>query len=266
MIVIKFGGHAMDDTRELFARAVQSALDMGEQCIIVHGGGPQIDAALNAANLESTFVGGFRVSSPAIFEVVQRVLSGEVLRTLVAQLRQVGINAAGLTGRDGGLLIAKRLLQLVDGTPVELGQVGEVIRVDSSILVTLLKAGFLPVVSPIASEGDDVDEFSTVGLNVNADLAAAAIAGAMQADALIFMTDVPGIYRNWPDETSLISTISATELEAIKGDFSAGMAPKVLACLNAIRSGTVSVRVIDGKDPEAFALALRGHGGTLVSA
>jgi acetylglutamate kinase len=221
---------------------------------------------LKVANLESTYLGGFRVTTAETFDVVQRVLSGEVLRDLVAQLREVGINAAGLTGRDGGLLIGKRLMQLVDGSPVDLGQVGEVIRVDTAILVTLLGAGFLPVVSPIATEGDDVEEFSRSGLNVNADLAAAAIAGAMKADTLIFMTDVAGIYRKWPDMTSFISVISAAELDAIKAEFSEGMAPKVLACLNAISSGASAVRVIDGNDPEAFALALGGYGGTLVSA
>ena len=266
MIVIKFGGHAMRDSKGLFARAVQSALDTGEQCIIVHGGGPQIDAALQAANLGSSYLGGFRITPAETFEVVQRVLSGEVLRNLVAQLRDVGINAAGLTGRDGGLLIGRRLRQLVDGTAVDLGQVGEVVRVDTAILDALLGAGFLPVVSPIATEGDEVEEFSTSGLNVNADLAAAAIAGAMAADTLIFMTDVAGIYRNWPDRTSLISAITAAELDAIKAEFSEGMAPKVLACLNAISSGAGAVRVIDGKDPAAFARALGGYGGTLVSA
>jgi acetylglutamate kinase len=266
MIVIKFGGHAMDDTDGLFARAVQMALDMGEQCIIVHGGGPQIDAALKFAKLGSVYLGGFRVTPPETYEVVQRVLSGEVLRNVVAQLRQVGINAVGLTGRDGGLLIGRRMTELVDGTAVDLGQVGEVIRVGTGILDTLLAAGFLPVISPLATEGDEIEEFSMSGLNVNADLAAAAIAGAMKAQMLIFMTDVPGIYRNWPDETTLISKINAAELEAMKGEFAEGMAPKVLACLNAIKSGAGAVRVIDGKNPEAFALALRGYGGTLVSA
>lgn len=266
MIVIKFGGHAMTDAEGLFAHAVQAALDTGEQCIIVHGGGPQIDRALEAAQIESTFLGGFRVTTPETFGVVQGVLSGEVLRNLVAQLRDAGINAVGLTGRDGGLLIAKRLTQLVDGTSADLGQVGEVIRVDTAILDTLINAGFLPVVSPIAVEGDEISEISTSGLNVNADLAAAAIAGAMGAHTLIFMTDVSGIYRNWPDASSLITSITATELRALKDTFSEGMAPKVLACLNAIEAGAAAVRVIDGKDPLAFALALRGLGGTLVSA
>jgi len=264
MIVIKFGGHAMTDAHGLFARAVQGALDLGEDCVIVHGGGPQIDAALKAENIEPIFQGGFRMTSPQVFDVVQRVLSGQVLRNVVAQLRYAGLNAVGITGRDGGLLIAKKLSQLVDGTQVDLGQVGEVVRVDTAILETLISSGFLPVVSPIAVQGDETHEDSNTGLNVNADLAAGAIAGAMGASVLIFMTDVPGIYRNWPDTSSLISTISVGELEGIKDQFTEGMAPKVSACLNAIDSGALSVRVIDGKDPEAFALALRGIGGTLV--
>lgn len=265
MIVIKFGGHAMMDSEGLFARAVQGALDLGEECIIVHGGGPQIDAALKAANVAAEFQGGFRVTSAKVFEIVQGVLAGEVLRNVVAQLRSAGLNAVGITGRDAGLLIAKKLTQLVDGSPVDLGQVGEVVRVDIAILETLIESGFLPVVSPIATQGDETHENSSAGLNVNADLAAAAIAGAMKASSLIFMTDVPGIYQNWPDTSSLISSIRAGELAAIKDQFTEGMAPKVFACLNAIKSGAQSVRVIDGTDPQSFALALRGIGGTLVT-
>ncbi|MFA5919350.1 MAG: acetylglutamate kinase [Candidatus Nanopelagicaceae bacterium] len=265
MIVIKFGGHAMTDKEGLFAKAVQGALDMGEDCIIVHGGGPQIDAALNEANIAPSYLGGFRVTTPEVFEIVQRVLTGVVLRNVVAQLRGAGLNAVGISGRDGGLLVAKKLEQLVDGSPVDLGQVGEVVRVDTSILETLISSGFLPVISSVAVEGDETSENSQSGMNVNADLAAGAIAGAVKASALIFLTDVAGIYRNWPDTSSLITTISAAELRLIKDEFAEGMAPKVMASLNAIDSGALSVRIIDGKDPEAFALALRGIGGTVVT-
>jgi len=264
MIVIKFGGHAMTDTQGLFAKAVQGALDLGEECIIVHGGGPQIDAALKVAKIEPEFKGGFRVTTAEVYEVVQRVLSGQVLREVVAHLRDAGINAVGLTGRDGGMLIAKKQTQLVNGDGADLGQVGEIVRVDTAVLESLIDSGFLPVISPLASEGDQTHENSREGLNVNADLAAAAIAGAMKASTLIFMTDVPGIYKNWPDTSSLISIIHADELDSIKHEFTEGMAPKVSACLNAIASGAQSVRVIDGTDPESFALALRGIGGTLV--
>ena len=264
MIVIKFGGHAMTDAQGLFAKAVQGALDLGEECIIIHGGGPQIDAALKVAKIEPEFKGGFRVTTAEVYEVVQSVLSGQVLREVVAQLRHAGINAVGLTGRDGGMLIAKRLTELVNGDSADLGQVGEIVRVDVAVLESLIESGFLPVVSPVASEGDLARENSRAGLNVNADLAAAAIAGAMQASTLIFMTDVPGIYKNWPDTSSLISIIHADELDAMKHEFTEGMAPKVSACLMAINSGARSVRIVDGTNPESFALALRGIGGTLV--
>ncbi len=265
MIVIKFGGHAMTDVEGLFAQAVQSALDLGQECVIVHGGGPQINDALSDAGIETEFIGGFRVTSEEAFAVVQSVLSGSVLRNVVAQLRSAGINAVGITGRDGGLLIAQKLTELVDGTPVDLGYVGEIVRVDTSLLTSLLASGFLPVISPVAVAGDESDEDSKVGLNVNADLAAGAIAGALGADSLIFMTDVPGIYRNWPDTSSLIASITFSELFLIKDEFSEGMAPKVLAALNAISSGAQQVRIIDGKDPQAFALAIRGLGGTVVT-
>ena len=254
----------MTDAEGLFAKAVQGALDLGEDCVIVHGGGPQIDAALKAENIEPEFKGGYRVTSSKVFEAVQGVLTGQVLRTVVAQLRNAGLNAVGISGRDGGLLIAKKLEQLVDGTFVDLGRVGEVVRVDTAILATLIDSGFLPVISPIATLGDETHENSDIGLNVNADLAAGAIAGALGASTLIFMTDVPGIYRNWPDTSSLISSIRVAELESIKSEFTEGMAPKVAACLSAIHAGAQSVRVIDGKDPMSFALALRGIGGTVV--
>jgi acetylglutamate kinase len=265
MIVIKFGGHAMVDEGGLFAQAVSAVLDMGEQCVIVHGGGPQINEALAIAGIESEFVAGLRVTSPEAFDVIQSALSGNVLRKLVGQLRASGINAVGITGRDGGLLVAQVLMRLSDGTPTQLGQVGSVVRVDSTILRTLLDAGFVPIVSPIAVLGDESEEESMTGLNVNADMAAAAIAGELRADVALFLTDVEGIYRNWPDPTSLISSISFAELSLIRVEFDGGMAPKVQACLIAIESGAQSVRVIDGTNPESFGLALRGIGGTLVT-
>lgn len=265
MIVIKFGGHAMTDEGGLFAEAVRAVIDMGEQCVIVHGGGPQITEALDRAGIEHEFVSGFRVTSPKAFEVIQQTLCGDVLRKLVGQLRDAGLNAVGLSGRDGGLLIAEKLTLMGENSKIDLGQVGSVVRVDSTILQTLLDAGFVPVVAPIAVLGDDTEEFSKSGLNVNADLAAAAIAGDLKADVALFLTDVRGIYRRWPDESTLITSISASELSLIQDEFTGGMAPKVQACLLSIEAGAQSVRVIDGTDPESFGLALRGIGGTLVT-
>ncbi len=265
MIVIKFGGHAMTDTSGTFAEVIKCSLDK-EPCVIVHGGGPQIDAALKTHQLDSTFVGGFRVTTPEIFAIVQQVLSGTVLREVVGQLRAHDVPAVGISGRDGGTLQASILKTLVDGTTADLGRVGEVERVDTALLKSLLDSGFTPVVSPIAVEFDGAVEVPQHGLNVNADLAAAAIAGALDATSLIFMTDVPGIYRNWPDRDSLINEISAAELEKIKSEFDGGMAPKVKASLDAIAKGAKVVRIIDGRDPKALDEALSGVGGTKVYA
>lgn len=265
MIVIKFGGHAMTDTSGTFAEVIKRSLDK-EPCVIVHGGGPQIDAALKTHQLDSTFVGGFRVTTPEIFAIVQQVLSGTVLREVVGHLRAHDVPAVGISGRDGGTLQASILTTLVDGTPADLGRVGEVEHVDTALLKSLLDSGFTPVVSPIAVEFDGNVEVAQHGLNVNADLAAAAIAGALDATSLIFMTDVPGIYRNWPDRDSLINEISAAELENIKATFDGGMAPKVKACLDAIAKGAKVVRIIDGRDPKALDEALSGVGGTKVYA
>ena len=265
MIVIKFGGHAMTDTSGSFAEVIKRSL-ANEACVVVHGGGPQIDAALKTHQLDSTFIGGFRVTTPEIFAVVQQVLSGTVLREVVGHLRSHDVPAVGISGRDGGTLQATLLTTLVDGSSADLGRVGEVERVDTALLKSLLDGGFTPVVSPIAVEFDGEVEVSQHGLNVNADLAAAAIAGALDASALIFMTDVPGIYRNWPDRDSLINEISASDLSAIKHEFDGGMAPKVKACLDAIEKGAKVVRIIDGRDPKALDDALNGVGGTAVFA
>lgn len=265
MIVIKFGGHAMTDTSGSFAEVIKRSLSK-EACVVVHGGGPQIDAALKTHQLDSTFIGGFRVTTPEVFAVVQQVLSGTVLREVVGHLRAHDVPAVGISGRDGGTLQATLLTTLVDGSSADLGRVGEVEHVDTALLNSLLDSGFTPVVSPIAVEFDGEVEVPQHGLNVNADLAAAAIAGALGASELIFMTDVPGIYRNWPDRDSLIGEISARDLNNIKHEFDGGMAPKVKACLDAINKGAKAVRIIDGRDPQALDDALNGIGGTVVFA
>lgn len=265
MIVIKFGGHAMTDTSGSFAEVIKRSLSK-EACVVVHGGGPQIDAALKTHQLDSTFIGGFRVTTPEVFAVVQQVLSGTVLREVVGHLRAHDVPAVGISGRDGGTLQATLLTTLVDGSSADLGRVGEVEHVDTALLNSLLDSGFTPVVSPIAVEFDGEVEVPQHGLNVNADLAAAAIAGALGASELIFMTDVPGIYRNWPDRDSLIGEISASDLNNIKHEFDGGMAPKVKACLDAINKGAKAVRIIDGRDPKALDDALNGIGGTVVFA
>lgn len=261
MIVVKFGGHAMTDENGNFAKAISAAQKAGEQVVVVHGGGPQIDAALKAKGIVSTWVGGFRVTTKEIFDVVEDVLVNQVGNEVAATLGKAGIKAQSMSARTLPTVIANRRTQLIDGTPAELGFVGNVKRVDSSALLQLIDQGVVPVVAPISS-----DEDLETGLNVNADFAAAAIAASLGASSLIMMTDVAGIYRNWPNKDSLIETISAVELESIKSGFAEGMAPKVQAALDALSYGAKAVRIIDGTDPDSFASALAGQGGTLVIA
>jgi acetylglutamate kinase len=261
MIVVKFGGHAMKDENGNFAKAISAAQKAGEQVVVVHGGGPQIDAALKAKGIVSTWIGGFRVTTKEIFDVVEDVLVNQVGNEVAATLGKAGIKAQAMSARTLPTVIANRRTQLIDGTPADLGFVGNVQRVNPSALLALLNQGVVPVVAPVSS-----DEDLKTGLNVNADFAAAAIAASLQASSLIVMTDVAGIYRNWPDKDSLIESISASDLEMIKAGFAEGMAPKVQAALDALSFGAKAVRIIDGTDPDSFASALAGTGGTLVVA
>ena len=251
----------MTDENGNFAKAISAAQKAGEKVVVVHGGGPQIDAALKAKGIVSTWMGGFRVTTKEIFDVVEDVLVNQVGVEVATTLGKAGIKAQALSARTLPTVIANRRTQLIDGTWAELGFVGDVKRVDSSALLQLIDQGIVPVVAPISS-----DEDLETGLNVNADFAAAAIAASLGASSLIVMTDVAGIYRNWPNKDSLIETISALELESIKSGFAEGMAPKVQAALDALSYGAKAVRIIDGKDPDSFASALAGRGGTLVVA
>jgi len=261
VIVIKFGGHAMTDEHGDFAQAIFEAIASGVSPIIVHGGGPQIAAALDEAGIESYFLGGFRVTSPEAFAVVEEVLSHNVGPAIVGSLVTHGVNAEALSGRVSGTLIAEPLRKLVDGSSADLGLVGTITHVNPAAITALVQAGKVPVISPIAGDANGL-----VGYNVNADLAAAAVAGGVDAQWLIIMTDVEGIYRNWPEKESLITSISCAELESLKSSFAEGMAPKVQACLDAIKAGAKAVRIIDGTNPSALKRALLGEGGTLVVA
>ena len=258
-LVVKFGGHAITDDAGLFAAAIRQGLDKGLKVVVVHGGGPQINAEISARGITPEFMGGFRVTDQATLEAVEHVLTNQVGPQIADSLRAHSIPACAISGRD--VLVATKLTHLVDGTPVDLGFVGAVTEVKSEKIIQALDGAQVPVISPVAS-----DLNRDGALNVNADLAAAAIAGALDAQSLIVMTDVAGIYRNWPDVNSLIESISRDELFSIKDSFTEGMAPKVAACLEAIDNGARAVRIIDGRDPQAFSQALKNSGGTLVSA
>ena len=258
-LVVKFGGHAMTDDSGLFAAAIRDARASGLRVIVVHGGGPQINAEISSRGITPRFIGGFRYTDHATLAAVEEVLIRQVGPMIAQALNSHAIPAIAISGRT--VLSAKKLTHLGDGTLVDLGFVGEVVSIDLSPVEAALANSQVPVISPVAS---DIERDGA--LNINADLAAAAIAGALDAQALIVMTDVAGIYRNWPDKDSLITSITRDDLYSIKDSFTEGMAPKVAACLEAIDNGARAVRIIDGKDPLAFAMALENSGGTLVSA
>ena len=259
ILVVKYGGHAMSDDSGLFAKALSQALAKNLKVVVVHGGAPQVNAELAARGIEPRFIGGFRYTDLTTLEIAEDVLANQVGPAVASALNAHSIPAQSLSGRR--MIKAETLTQLVDGTPVDLGYVGRITAVDPNEIYSLLEQGKVPVISPVTSNLE-----GTGALNVNGDLVAAAIAGALDATALVVMTDVAGIYRNWPDRDSLISSISRDELFAIKNSFADGMSPKVAACIEAIDNGARAVRIIDGKDPEAFARALEDTGGTLVSA
>jgi acetylglutamate kinase len=256
MIVIKYGGNALpsDNSTDPVLEAIADAFLDGEQIVLVHGGGPQIDAALTEKGLGKEKIAGYRLTSEQVFTVVQSVLSGQVLRSIVNYLIGSDVNAVGLSASDGGLIRARKFKPVVDGKAVDIGFVGEVADVNPMILESLITEGYLPVISPVAADENGI------GYNVNADLVAAAIGGALRADSVIFLTDVAGIYR------SLITEITIEELREIAPSFSEGMIPKVTAAIKAIDSGAFAVRITDGTDLGCVLDALDDRGGTLVSA
>ncbi|WP_432548161.1 acetylglutamate kinase [Kineococcus sp. SYSU DK004] len=250
LVVVKYGGNAMvdDDLKRAFAEDVVFLRTAGLRPVVVHGGGPQISAMLDRLDIPSEFRGGLRVTTPEAMDVVRMVLTGQVGRELVGLLNAHGPLAVGLSGEDAGLLRARRRPALVDGEPVDVGLVGDVVEVDPRAVTDLLDAGRIPVVSTVAPEVDD-DGALVPGsvLNVNADTAASAIAVALGAQKFVVMTDVAGLYRDWPDTSSLVSEISAAELADLLPSLQSGMVPKMEACLRAVRGGVPRATVIDGR-------------------
>lgn len=245
LVVVKYGGNAMidDELKAAFAQDMVFLRQVGLKPVIVHGGGPQITEMLARLGIESEFRGGLRVTTPEAMDVVRMVLTGKVSRELVGLLNAHGPNAVGLSGEDGGLLRARRRTATVDGEPVDVGLVGDVVEVDPRAVQDLLDAGRIPVVSTIAPDIAD----PTQVLNVNADTAAAALAVALGAKKLIILTDVEGLYTSWPDRTSLASEISVGALAELLPTLESGMVPKMEACLRAVRGGVRQAHVIDGR-------------------
>lgn len=250
-IVVKYGGNAMADLASdpVLADCVELH-QSGRQVVLVHGGGPQIDAALRRRGIKEERIDGLRVTSPAALEIVECVLCASVNKELVRALAALGANAVGVCGQDGRLLTARKIDR-------RLGAVGEIVEVRPDLLRTLLEARFLPVVAPLALDRDD----PSGRLNVNADTAAGAIAGALEAQSYVVVTDVEGVRRSLTDPDSTVPRLSAAQAAAWleDGTLSGGMRPKMLGALDALHRGA-SRALISGAGAGAISRALDGAG------
>jgi len=230
------------DLLQAFADDMVFLATVGVKPVVVHGGGPQISRALESRGISSEFQGGYRVTSTEAIPVIRDVLREEISADLQARINRHSDLAVVLNGEDGGLFLADRRGAMVDGVSVDLGHVGEVVQVDPSEIVALVEQGKIPVVSSIAPNTD-----GSGLLNVNADAAAAALAVAVGAEKLVLLTDVAGLYADWPNTDSLISSITAEELTQLLPALESGMIPKMSACLDAVRGGVPKAAIIDGR-------------------
>ena len=257
-VVVKYGGNAMVDEKlkRAFAEDIVFLRYAGVRVVVVHGGGPQISDMLGRLGIDSEFRGGLRVTTPEAMDVVGMVLVGKVGRELVGLLNAHGPFAVGMSGEDAGLFTAERRSAMVDGESVDIGLVGDVVGVRPEAVIDLIDAGRIPVVSTIAPDEDGQAH------NVNADTAAAALASALGAEKLVVLTDVAGLYRNWPDSDEIITQIDTAELARLLPSLASGMVPKMEACLRAVESGVSRATVIDGRVPHSLLLEIFTDAGS----
>ena len=251
-IVVKYGGNAMvdDDLKRAFAEDIVFLRRAGLKPVVVHGGGPQINTMLDRLGIASEFKGGLRVTTPEAMDVVRMVLVGQVGRELINLINTHGPFAVGMSGEDGGLFTAKRRGLIVDDEEIDLGLVGDVKSVDPRALQDLIDAGRIPVVATVAPDKDGQVH------NVNGDTAAAALAVALGAKRLVMLTNVAGVYADYPDEDSVITQITSAEVRAMLPTLDAGMIPKMEACVRAVEGGVTSATVIDGRVPHCLLLEI----------
>jgi acetylglutamate kinase len=251
-VVVKYGGNAMIDAelQRAFAADMVFLRLVGIRPVVVHGGGPQISAMLRRLGLPSEFRGGLRVTTPEAADVVRMVLVGQVGRQLVGLINGHGPYAVGMSGEDAHLFTAVRRPAWVNGEAVDVGQVGDVAKVNTAAVTDLIDAGRIPVISTVAPDADGVLH------NLNADTAAAALAVALKARKLVVLTDVEGLYADWPDTDSLVSRITAAELGDLLPKLDSGMAPKMEACHRAVLGGVPAAHVVDGRVPHSILLEI----------
>ncbi|KUI40404.1 acetylglutamate kinase [Mycobacterium sp. GA-2829] len=265
IVVVKYGGNAMtDDTlKAAFAADMVFLRNCGVHPVVVHGGGPQISAMLKRLGIPGDFRGGFRVTTPEVLDVARMVLFGQVGRELVGLINAHGPYAVGITGEDAQLFTAVRRDVLVDGVATDIGLVGDVESVSTAAVLDLIAAGRIPVVSTIAPDVHGVVH------NINADTAAAALAAALGAEKLLMLTDIEGLYTDWPDRNSLVSQIDTAALAELLPKLETGMVPKIEACLRAVNEGVPSAHVIDGRVEHCVLVELftdEGTGTKVISA
>ncbi len=260
VVVIKYGGNAMvdDALKRAFAADIAVLRYAGLHPVVVHGGGPQIGAMLTRAGIASEFKAGLRVTTPEAMQIVRMVLTGQVGRELVGLLNLHGPLAVGLSGEDARLFGARRRGAVIDGEPVDLGLVGDVAEVNPAPVHAILQAGQVPVVSTVAPDLDSPGDV----LNVNADTAAAALAVALGASSFTVLTDVAGVYGNWPDPDSLLTRMRVEEAEELLTRVESGMVPKLEACVRALRGGVPEARVADGRQEHCLLLGMFTEEGT----
>ena len=256
IVVVKYGGHAMiDDTlRRTFAADMVFLRNCGIHPVVVHGGGPQVSAMLERLGIPSDFKGGFRVTTPEVLDVARMVLFGHVGRELVNLINAHGPYAVGITGEDAQLFTAARRSVMIDGVPTDIGLVGDIRSVNTAAVLDLIDQR-IPVVSSIAPDAEGVV------YDINADTAAAALAQALDAEKLLILTDVEGLYTNWPDQDSLVSEIDTVTLTGLLPSLQSGMVPKVDACLRAVEAGVPSAHIIDGRVEHCVLVELLTNAG-----
>jgi acetylglutamate kinase len=264
VVVIKFGGNAMvdEELQRAFAQDMAYLRFVGIRPVVVHGGGPQITARLAELGIETEFRKGLRVSTPEVIEVVRDVLRNQISAQLAQLVEESGARALVLSGEDSNLFRAEKTTMDSEGNPLDVGLVGEVNQVNPRVVLEALATGVVPIISSIAPDS------SGQPLNVNADLAAASLAVALGAEKLLLLTDVAGLYSNWPNRDSLVSEIKVRELEELLPSLESGMIPKMQSCLNAIAGGVPRAHVIDGRTPHSILLEIFTSSGvgTLVLA